>query len=77
MKGLMRHLTFKDILKDNWKDVEWRNPLVSLTKKLKRLKDPLKKLYKEKFANIMKWMEIARLKLKEVQTRLVKEPINP
>lgn len=73
VKGWMKHHSFKSILKDNWEATERANPMFCPSKKLKKLKDPIKKLSKEKFVKIRSRVEKARLKIEEAQTELIKD----
>lgn len=61
----MKHPYFKGILKESREATERGNTLTCLPKKLKRLKDPLKKLNKEKYGNISKLLELGRVRLEE------------
>lgn len=65
MKGWSRHPRFNAILNESWNEEIRGNPLESFSKKLKRLKDPLKSLNEEKIYNIFARVENDRIILEE------------
>lgn len=67
IKGWMTHPTFKKTLITSWSEQQSGNPMQILTKKLKSLKGPLKRLNKEKFGNITKRVEVARTLFESAQ----------
>lgn len=77
MKEWLQHPNYKPITKNSWEELVTGNPQIRLVKKLKRLKDPLRLLNKEKYENIMIRVEEARNLLEIAQTKLIQALLNP
>ncbi|XP_074306084.1 uncharacterized protein LOC141641313 [Silene latifolia] len=59
-----------------WSQNDEGTPMFRVVQKLKMLKKELKKLDKEKFSDIENLTQVSEVSLKEVQKRLIKDPLN-
>lgn len=76
IKGWMKHPKFKDTVESSWCTPIQGNPQIRLAKKLKGLKDPLKVLNKNSFANISAQVQNAKNNLELAQMQAVEDPSN-
>ncbi|XP_074298876.1 uncharacterized protein LOC141629841 [Silene latifolia] len=68
---------FSDVVKQGWNSDVQGTPMYRVVKKLKGLKQQLKKLDKEQFSDIENLTHITELSLKHFQDQLIRDPLNP
>lgn len=77
IKEWMKHPGLKKTLEESWHIPLQSNPQLRLVKKLKKLKDPLRKLNMKYYANISGRVHTARQRLEIAQEKAMADSSNP